>query len=135
MIQITFFNNKRKEAFFLAKKILKKQKIMKNFFQYYLIEKYTINNFLFFIWYFFNKRCFKVKFSGSKTFSQFYSTKGFNLKSFNTNKNLMVRQTFSKRIWINKAFFSLNFLIFPLEKKVPNNIFLNFVFTKKKPKF
>jgi hypothetical protein len=134
MIQLTYFKDKKRENFFHKNKIIKKQRIIKDFFQHFSIKKYAINNFLLLLLLNF-KRCVSFKFSRLKIFSKLFATKRFNLKSFNCNNNLIFNQTFSKRTWINKTLFSLNFLIFPLEKKVPNNIFLNFVFIKKKPKF
>ena len=135
MIQLTYFKNKKRENFFYTNKIIKKQRIINDFSQHFSIKKYAIDNFLFFLFFFNFKRCVDFKFSRLKIFSKLFATKRFNLKSFNCNNNLIFNQTFSKRTWINKTLFSLNFLIFPLEKKVPHNIFLNFVFIKKKPKF
>jgi|688.fasta_scaffold425343_2 hypothetical protein len=135
MIKLIYFNFKKEEKIFLKNKIFKKPKITKKFFQYYLIEKYFCDNFLFFLLHINLKKCFFFKLSKLKNFSKFFTRKGVNFRFFHLVNHSTINQTFSNRIRVNKELFSLNFLIFPLEVKIPIRNFLNFVFIKKKPKF
>lgn len=129
MIKLTFFSFKEKEKFSSKNKITKKK------IQYFLIEKYFCDNFLFFILHINYKKFFFFKLSNLKNFSEFFTSKRVNFRLSHLDNRSIVIQTFSNRIRVNKELFSLNFLTFPLEVKIPIRNFLNFAFIKKKPKF
>lgn len=129
MIKLTFFSFKEKEKFSSKNKITKKK------IQYFLIEKYFCDNFLFFILHINFKKFFFFKLSNLKNFSEFFTSKRVNFRLSHLDNRSIVIQTFSNRIRVNKELFSLNFLTFPLEVKIPIRNFLNFAFIKKKPKF
>ena len=129
MIKFTFFSFKKKEKFSSKNKNPKKN------FRHYLIEKYFFDNFLFFFLHINFKKFFFFKLSKLKNHINFFKNKRVNFGLYHLDNSSSIIQTFSNRIRVNKEFFSLNFLIFPLEVKIPIRNFLNFVFTKKKPKF
>ena len=129
MIKLNFFSFKEKEKFSSKNKITKKK------IQYFLIEKYFCDNFLFFILHINFKKFFFFKLSNLKNFSEFFTSKRVNFRLSHLDNRSIVIQTFSNRIRVNKELFSLNFLTFPLEVKIPIRNFLNFAFIKKKPKF
>jgi hypothetical protein len=129
MIKLTFFNFKKREKFSSKNKIPKKN------FRYYQIEKYFCDNFLFFFLHINFKKFLFFKLSKLKNYSKFFTNKGINSGLSHLDMRSSIIQTFSNRIRVNKELFSLNFLIFPLEIKIPTRIFLKFVLIKKKPKF
>lgn len=97
------------------------------------LEKYFLNLYIFFMWKKNFKKCIRNYSFGIDQFLKKSGIENFNSK-FSFEDFYGSKLTFSDRVLAIKLFFSLNFLIFPLENYHPIKKFLSFIFIKKKPK-